>query len=124
MSDISPEVSALTLVLDESEPLFAWLVSLDPPSRGALVAVPWEGLTFGAAPSNDIILSDSTVSPIHARIHIIDDNGQPCCQLQDMASSYGSFVDGVRIVRHNLADNDLIKLGQTRFCFKQLPSGS
>ncbi len=119
-----PQFTAPTTLLLEDEPLLAWLVSLNDATWGQLIPIPWEGLTLGAGPMNDLRLSDPLASPMHARIQVVFEQDQPRCQLQDLASTYGSFVNDVRIVRHHLADNDVIRLGQSQFCYKQLYSNS
>jgi len=124
MSDSPQAPPAPTLLLDEAGPLFAWLVSLERSTWGELYALPWEGITLGSNPMNDIVLHDPLASPMHARIRVLEIDGQPRCQIQDLASTYGTWVNGVRIVRHNLADNDFITFGDSHFCFKQLTPGS
>lgn len=47
-------------------------------------------VTIGRAPSSTIVLSDPTVSRVHARI-------RPGALLEDAGSSYGTWVDGRRV---------------------------
>jgi len=63
--------------------------------------------TLGRGASNDIILSDPTVSRRHARIEL--DNNQAV--LVDQGSTSGTYRNGVRIERESLAHGDIIKLG-------------
>lgn len=109
-----------TLILEDKDTLFAWLVSLEPASWGHLYPLHWRGLTLGRASGNDIVLNDDTISPIHARIFITYEADRPQCHLQDLASTYGTYVNGERIIRHILLDNDQVTIGHTNLLFKQL----
>ncbi|HXD68154.1 MAG TPA: FHA domain-containing protein, partial [Solirubrobacteraceae bacterium] len=50
-------------------------------------------LAIGRAPACDLVLDDPSVSRAHAEI-IVDEDG---AMLQDVGSSYGTFIDGRRI---------------------------
>jgi hypothetical protein len=62
----------------------------------------------------DIVVEDEKVSRKHASI-VIAREGQ--YHVQDLASKNGTFVNGVRLTRRNLAHNDLIRVGNTTFRF-------
>jgi hypothetical protein len=62
----------------------------------------------------DIPVDDEKVSRKHASI-VIAREGQYV--VQDLASRNGTFVNGVRLSRRNLAHNDLIRVGGTTFRF-------
>lgn len=62
----------------------------------------------------DIVVDDEKVSRKHASI-VIAREGQYL--VQDLASRNGTFVNGVRLTRRNLAHNDLIRVGNTTFRF-------
>lgn len=109
-----------TVILEDKDTLFAWLVSLERASWGHLYPIPWTGISLGRTPENDIVVHDDTTSPIHARILITYDAGRPRCHIQDLASTYGTYVNGERIIRQSLSDNDHLTIGQTDFLFKQL----
>src|SRR6201995_2027124 len=47
-------------------------------------------LVIGRAPASDLVLDDPSVSRAHAEI-VVDEDG---AVLQDVGSSYGTFVDG------------------------------
>jgi pSer/pThr/pTyr-binding forkhead associated (FHA) protein len=76
---------------------------------------PLEGEQFsiGRAPHNNLVLSESTISGTHAKI-IKTDGGY---QIQDLDSTNGTFVNGVKIVKKFLRQNDLIKLDVIEFTF-------
>lgn len=63
----------------------------------------------------DLIVDDPTVSREHARIRY--ENGQYV--LYDLASTSGTFVNGVRMQRQMLYDNDQVTLGQVDLVYKR-----
>jgi serine phosphatase RsbU (regulator of sigma subunit) len=85
----------------------ASLVVVDP--SGNRRRVPIEPLPFqiGRQPDNHLILRDSRVSRVHARI--VAENGQHV--LEDCGSRHGTFVNGRRIKRVALANSDKIEFG-------------
>jgi hypothetical protein len=67
-------------------------------------------LHIGRATTNDIVISDQTVSRQHAQL-IIDDLGQ--ATLVDLNSGNGSFVNGKRITEARRLDpTDIVKVGE------------
>lgn len=62
----------------------------------------------------DIAVEDEKVSRKHASI-IVAREGQYV--VQDLASRNGTFINGVRLSRRNLAHNDQIRVGNTTFRF-------
>ena len=65
-------------------------------------------LTIGRGEGNIIRLKGDTISRNHARIVV--ENGVP--SLEDVGSSYGTFVDGKKLTgRQTLRDGNVIKLG-------------
>jgi len=69
--------------------------------------------TIGRHPRSTICLHDPLISKKHAIIHKI--GGQYV--FEDMGSSNGSFLDGVRIYKHKLQDKDVITLGKVSMTF-------
>src|SRR5262249_38927408 len=76
---------------------------------GHRTRVPIEPLPFqiGRQPESQLILRDSRVSRVHARILV--ENGQYV--LEDCSSRHGTFVNGKRITRQTLANADRIEFG-------------
>lgn len=109
-----------TLRLPKAPPCFAWLVVLNGPRRGRLLRLKAEGVTLGRSDENDIVLEDETISRFHARILAEPDGEGRCFVVQDLASANGTYVNGRRVSRHPLRDEDRLKLGQTVFAFKEL----
>src|SRR5215831_20993593 len=85
----------------------ASLVVADP--GGHRTRVPVEPLPFqiGRQPESHLILRDSRVSRVHARILV--EKGQYI--VEDCGSRHGTFVNGKRITRHTLANSDRIDFG-------------
>ncbi len=109
-----------TLLLPDESPTFSWLVALNGPHRGKLYRIKRKGVTIGRETDNDIILEDETVSRHHARLLVEPGIGNPQIYIQDIASVNGTFVNGERIVRQLLQDEDHIAIGDAVFSFKHL----
>ncbi len=65
----------------------------------------------------DVILSDAKLSKQHARIR---KEGEEFI-LYDLASKNGTFVNGTKIQRQILTDDDLLLVGNTKMVFKVTP---
>ena len=72
-----------------------------------------ERMTIGRGRHNDIVLEHPTVSGEHAVIATILDDSF----LEDLYSTNGTFVNGHRVGRHTLQNNDVIKLARYRIEF-------
>src|SRR5207237_7213248 len=62
------------------------------PDRGEQVSLSGKPVTFGSAPSCDLVLSDKTVSRRHAQA-LLENNE---VLVRDMGSTNGSFIQGSR----------------------------
>ena len=62
---------------------------------------------IGRQPDNHLILRDSRVSRVHARI-LVEDDGYV---LEDTGSRHGTFVNGQRVTRKKLEASDKIEFG-------------
>ena len=71
---------------------------------------------MGTAADADVVLTDAYMSSRHATIR--HENGR--FMLIDLDSTNGSFVNGERITKHELFDNDRIRVGRTELKFKSL----
>ena len=109
-----------TLLLPDETPTLSWLVALNAPRRGKLYRIKKNSMTIGRAEDNDIVLDDETVSRHHARLLVEPGIGYPQIYVQDLASVNGVFVNGERIVRQLLHDEDRIAIGNANFAFKHL----
>lgn len=68
---------------------------------------------IGRNSSNDFVIDEQTVSGEHAKV--IEEEGN--FFLQDLGSKNGTFVNGEKVVRQQLNDGDLIKLGKAEMKF-------
>jgi len=71
---------------------------------------------MGTAADAEVVLTDAYMSSRHATIR--HENGR--FMLIDLDSTNGTFVNGDRITKHELFDNDSIRLGRTDLKFKSL----
>jgi hypothetical protein len=68
-------------------------------------------LTVGRAEDNDLVLPDAEVSRHHARL----ERGGAGWLLIDLESTNGTWVNGERILRAEIAEGDELAFGQVRF---------
>jgi pSer/pThr/pTyr-binding forkhead associated (FHA) protein len=83
--------------------------------EGLEVPVDREWLVIGRGRSADLILADPTISRAHAAIGF-DEEG---FYLQDLGSTNGTGVNGVRGPRVRLHDGDEVQLGKLRLRFSR-----
>ena len=62
----------------------------------------------------DIVLTDKKISRKHATVRY--EGGE--FQIADLDSSNGTFVNDEKVQKHDLIDNDIVKLGDIEFEFK------
>ena len=84
----------------------------DGPGKGTSVEVT-AGLTIGSRPESDLRLEDPTVSRKHAEISRTADG----FLLQDLGSTNGTFLSGVRVDRAYLRSGAVITVGETSMVF-------
>ena len=71
--------------------------------------------TIGRDAQADICIPDPSVSRQHARIFFLHDEEI----LEDLNSTNGSFVNGVRVTRCVMQDNDIIRIGDATILFSR-----
>lgn len=99
--------------------LFAWLVALNGPHRGAPYALTEHRHIIGRASKCKIVLTDQTVSAQHAAL--LRDYEQDLFMLHDLKSSNGTYLHGQLITSAQpLKDKDRIRVGETDFHFMQV----
>lgn len=65
----------------------------------------------------DVILQDEMISDKHARIQ--QEGGE--FVIYDLASLNGTFINGQKVQKQTLSDDDKITIGKTRLMFKVTP---
>jgi len=71
--------------------------------------------TLGRRHTNDVFLTDESVSRNHAGIIALEDGGY---EIYDVGAKYPTIVNGKIISRHRLRNGDKIKLGDSILIFK------
>jgi pSer/pThr/pTyr-binding forkhead associated (FHA) protein len=69
------------------------------------------GFSLGRSPDTDLVLVDSLASRKHCRLR---PNG-PVWQVEDLASSNGTWLNGERIRQAELVPGDILQVGENRF---------
>lgn len=78
-----------------------------------------EATIFGRS-RGDIILPDTEISSTHCQIYYSDGHHY----ILDMNSTNGTYVNGVRIIKCKLRNNDIITLGQSSILFQRRKKSS
>ena len=91
-----------------------WLVALNGQHKGEDFRLRVGKNVLGTAADCDVVLTDKKVSRKHATIRY--EGGE--FQIADLDSSNGTFVNDEKVQKHDLIDNDIIKLGDIEFEFK------
>lgn len=97
-------------------PTVGWIVAMDGDHRGEDFRLKAGKNVIGAAADADIVLTDKKISRKHCTIRY--EGGE--FQIADLDSSNGTFVNEERTQKHDLIDNDILKLGDIRFKFKSV----
>lgn len=92
----------------------AWLVVASGPRRGRNIQAR-KTTNIGRDANNHVVLNDETVSSEHARIRY--ENG--AYVLYDLASSNGTMLNGERIQKAMLRDEDRVTIGRVQLVFKE-----
>jgi len=95
---------------------FAWLVSLEGPDKGKDYRILKESTSIGKQESSDIVLKAEFISRSHALL--LYENHQ--FTLSDLHSTNHTYVNGEKISKKTLKDNDIIKFGDAVYKFKCL----
>lgn len=72
------------------------------------------GLTVGRGTDADLRINDPGVSRLHARINVVSDDSGTSLNIEDLGSTNGITVDGVRTRQATLAQGSHIEIGNTR----------
>lgn len=93
----------------------AYLECLDPNAKVNRIALKKEILTIGRDKTANIVIPSSNVSRIHSKI---GHQGEQYF-IEDLDSTNGTIVNGVKVSRCILHSNDQIQIGKARFIFIQ-----
>jgi len=77
-------------------------------------------LRIGRDPDNDIIIDDKVVSMAHAIVEVVEDSankGNKEYYIKDLESTNGTHLNGKKITRQKLHNNDMIRVGWNTFKF-------
>jgi len=99
---------------DKTREVCGWLVALNGQHKGEDFRLRVGKNVIGTAADCDLVLSDKKLSRKHATIRF--EGGE--YQIADLDSSNGCFVNDEKVQKHDLIDNDIIKLGDIEFEFK------
>jgi len=66
-------------------------------------------LTIGRGPGNSIVVHDPLVSVLHARLTRL---GPGRLRVEDLGSTNGTFVNGIRVRTHDMAAGDVLTVGK------------
>ncbi len=92
-----------------SKVLSAELIVVQGPDTGERFKLTEGVARIGTAPSNDLRLTDPTVSRIHTELRLAD-NG---ILVRDAGSTNGTFIDGLRVVEATVGAGATIHIGAT-----------
>ncbi len=84
------------------------------PEDGREVPIPGDAFTIGSAPGCDLRLADGAVSRRHCRVYVDPALGYA---VEDLGSTNGTFVNGVRVSRACLPPDAELRLGGTALVF-------
>src|SRR5439155_589971 len=99
---------------DKSREVCGWMVALNGQHKGEDFRLRVGKNVLGTAADCDIVLTDKKISRKHATVRY--EGGE--FQIADLDSSNGTFVNDEKVQKHDLIDNDIIKLGDIEFEFK------
>lgn len=97
-------------------PTVGWIVALNGDHKGEDFRLKAGKNVIGTASDCDIVLTDKKVSRKHCTIRY--EGGE--FQIADLDSSNGTYVNEEGVQKHDLIDNDIVKLGDILFKFKSV----
>ncbi|HUE26807.1 MAG TPA: FHA domain-containing protein [Solirubrobacteraceae bacterium] len=111
IGDLSTRGGRPAWFIRAADTLVRWALAEGAESPAVLLALDWTGgqdeLIVGRHHACDVVLSDPSVSRRHARLVFRDGNWV----LQDLESTNGTMVNGVRVGRCALRPGDRLALG-------------
>ncbi len=95
------------------EPGTGMLVVVRGPNAGSRFLLDRERTSIGRHPDSDIFLDDVTVSRRHAVVTL----GEDGIEVEDNGSLNGTYVNGERVDRRQLATGDELQIGRFKLLF-------
>ncbi|MEN8239555.1 MAG: FHA domain-containing protein [Actinomycetota bacterium] len=93
------------------EGAFAWALTIEGGPQAGLTYVLAKGDSIaGRGAASSVYLPDVTVSREHARLRVTDDK----LTITDLASTNGTYINGVRHAAGTLSVDDLLMIGKFR----------
>ena len=93
----------------------AYLQILSPQERKRVIELGDKDIVMGRSPECDIQFIVENVSRRHARVFFHNEE----YMIEDLESTNGLFVNGVKVVRCALRNNDQIELGGVKLLFNE-----
>ncbi len=84
-------------------------------AQPVIITITQEITTIGRSSSNDVFLTDQSVSREHAKIVALKDGG---FEVHDLGAKHPTSVNGIVISHHRLKDGDRIRLGDSVLIFR------
>jgi hypothetical protein len=108
-----------TTIVRKSIPSFAWLVCVERKMMGERHDVNQKVTSIGRDPSNNIFVTDESISKNHAKIKYFQE--EDVYKIYDLVTTNGTTVNGEEVEAPiALKDNDMVEIGEVRFVFKQV----
>jgi len=101
---------------DSAEPVLAYLIVKSGTRTGTNYPLKKSIIKIGRDQGNDIIIDDKKSSREHAKLKMEDGK----FVLYDLASSNGTYVNGVKIQNQSIMDSDEIQIGDSVLVFKKV----
>lgn len=111
-SDLAADLKQVLEDREVDVPRLIELEGPDPEVRFPLL--PGAEFVMGRDEGNEIMIADRSVSRQHAKI----ERGKTGFVINDLGSTYGTFVGGMRIRNVVLKDKDEVKVGKVSFLFR------
>ena len=90
------------------------------PNAGLRMELPDGKLVVGRDPACDLRLDDHQLSRQHVVLH----RDGPSCEIEDLQSTNGLRVNGIRTTRCRLYDGDMVLVGMTAFTLSGVPGAT
>lgn len=111
--DFEGKTELLKLPADETADVVSLrkcqLVVTEGPTRGKKITLDKNIIKVGKRPTNDLVLTDTTVSRSHMEIEYTSDS----FLLRDLGSTNGTYLNGSRVKEAYLLPGDMIKVGNS-----------